>query len=57
MKNFIFILVNLAAAIGLAKAGYHFVLDNHSIVLSGYFQTSLLFILLSAFMNKTRLEK
>ena len=51
--NIIKILIAIASISGLIKSGYEFILYEQSIVLSGYFQTSLLFIVLLALFDKS----
>lgn len=54
MKNLSYYVVLLAAVLGLCKTGYHFIVDSQSVVLSGYFHVSLLFILIAGLLDRTR---
>ncbi|GAA0824185.1 hypothetical protein GCM10009111_34770 [Colwellia asteriadis] len=50
--NIVKILITIAALSGLFKSGYEFIFYEQSIVLSGYFQTSVLFIILLTLLEK-----
>jgi len=54
MNRLCYITVSLAAIAGLLVSVYHFIVNDQSIVLSGYFQTSLLFIVIATLIYKAK---